>query len=123
MALQLQAGCLYHFLASMDCQSRTKGLTFTRINANTDTYMQGADSMKKCTTLDVGKTGQNIKRAIQDSDYTVRELQELLHLGCIQPIYRWMAGRTLPSLDNLYILCKLLGVSIEDVLVERGADL
>ena len=78
--------------------------------------------MKKLTTLDVKKTGQNLKQAIQDSDYTVRELQELLHLGCPQPIYRWMKGRTLPSLDNLYILCKLLGIAMEDVLVEIGIN-
>lgn len=64
--------------------------------------------MKKHTSLDTIKTGQNLKQAIQDSGYTVRELQEILHLECPQPIYRWMKGIVLPSLDNLYILSKVL---------------
>ena len=81
--------------------------------------MQGTDNMKKHTTLDMIKTGQNLKQAIQSSGYTVRELQELLHLECPQPIYRWMKGKALPSLDNLLILSKLLGVAMEDFLVQQ----
>lgn len=76
--------------------------------------------MKKAhTTLDLEKTGKNLKQAIQDSGYTVRELQEILHLECPQPIYRWMKGIILPSVDNLYILSKLLNVRMEDLLVEK----
>lgn len=78
--------------------------------------------MKKRTSLDMMKTGQNLKQAIQDSGYTVRELQEILHFECPQSIYRWMKGESLPSLDNLYILCKLLGIAMEDILVAREAN-
>lgn len=114
---------MYHFLALTAFQAQAKDLTFPYNHANTDTLcIRGLVFVKKLTTLDVRKTGENLKRAIQDSGYTVRELQELLHMECPQGIYRWMQGKTLPSLDNLYILCRLLGVAIEDVLVEQKAD-
>lgn len=37
--------------------------------------------MKMHTTLDVVKTGQRIRKAIQAKGYTVREMQELLKIG------------------------------------------
>lgn len=73
-------------------------------------------------TLDAVKTGQKIKEAIQDSGYRVAQLQEELNFECPQAIYRWFKGTALPSLDNLYILSKLLGVAMEDLLVERADE-
>lgn len=76
--------------------------------------------MKKAhTTLDLEKTGKNLKQAIQDSGYTVRELQEILHLECPQSIYRWYKGMVLPSVDHLFILSKVLNMHMEDLLVAR----
>ncbi|MCM1219619.1 MAG: helix-turn-helix domain-containing protein [Lachnospiraceae bacterium] len=75
--------------------------------------------MNRCRNLDVEKTGQRIEEAVRGKGYTVRELQELLSFECPNPIYRWFRGITLPSLDNLHILSKLLGVHMEDLLVER----
>lgn len=78
--------------------------------------------MKRRTNLDMLKTGQMIKKAVQDSDYTVKELQNELGFECPQAIYRWFKGDILPSIDSLYILSKLLNVPMEDLLVERGSD-
>ena len=75
--------------------------------------------MNKCRNLDIVKSGQKIKKAIQDKGYTVRQIQEILGFECPQPIYRWYKGITLPSIDNLYILSQLLGIHMEDLLVER----
>ena len=36
-----------------------------------------------------------------------------------QAIYKWQQGKTLPSVDNLYALCSLLEVSVEELLVEK----
>lgn len=55
------------------------------------------------SSLDAIRTGQKIDSAIKQSGYSIRELQEMLGLSCPQPIYRWIRGRTLPSIDNLYI--------------------
>ena len=64
-------------------------------------------------------TGQILKNNIKKCGYTVREIQKLLNLSCPQPIYRWMRGRTMPSLDNLYMLSSILGVHMEDLLLPK----
>lgn len=71
-------------------------------------------SDKIFSSLDMIMTGQILKNKIRKCGYTVREIQKLLHLSCPQPIYRWMRGCTMPSLDNLYVLSSILGTHMED---------
>ena len=81
--------------------------------------------MRKPTyvTLDAVLTGERIRSIIFEKGYTVRELQELLNLSCPQPVYRWMKGKILPSVDNLYMMHRIFGVHMEDMLVAKdGAD-
>ena len=56
--------------------------------------------MKMHTTLDVVKTGQRIRKAIQAKGYTVREM-------------------TMPTIDSLFALSKILDMHMEDLLVAR----
>ena len=58
-------------------------------------------------TLDAVLTGERIRSIIFEKGYTVRELQELLNLSCPQPVYRWMKGKILPSVDNLYMMHRI----------------
>lgn len=71
-------------------------------------------------SLDAVQTGRKIENAIKQSGYSIRELQEMLGLSCPQPIYRWIRGCTLPSIDNLYMLSRILGVSMDELLVPSG---
>ena len=52
--------------------------------------------------IDIAATGQNLRRLRLEKGYSVKELQEYLGLGCPQGVYQWQAGRSLPSVDNLY---------------------
>ena len=54
----------------------------------------------KESSIDLMMTGQVMKREIKKKGYTVRELQKKLGLSCPQPIYRWLQGRTLPSIPR-----------------------
>jgi len=76
-------------------------------------------SDKIFSSLDMIMTGQILKNKIRNCGYTVREIQKLLHLSCPQPIYRWMRGCTMPSLDNLYVLSSILGTHMEDLLLPK----
>ena len=71
----------------------------------------------KESSIDLMMTGQVMKREIKKKGYTVRELQKKLGLSCPQPIYRWLQGRTLPSIDNLYMLSRLLRLTVDDLIV------
>lgn len=85
--------------------------------------MERGDDMAAGNTpasLDAVETGRKIDSAIKQSGYSIRELQEMLGLSCPQPIYRWIRGRTLPSIDNLYMLSRILEVPMDELLVPSG---
>lgn len=67
--------------------------------------------------IDLARTGVHLKKLIEERGYTVRDIQELLHLSCPQPVYRWFKGQVLPTVDHLYVLSKLLYVHMEDLLL------
>ncbi|MCR5834949.1 MAG: helix-turn-helix domain-containing protein [Lachnospiraceae bacterium] len=69
--------------------------------------------------IDMKKTGLLLKETIEKNGYTVKDIQNILHLSCPQPIYRWFKGSILPSVDHLYVLSRLLKVHMEDLLVPQ----
>ena len=66
------------------------------------------------------ETGIRIKRLIKESGYTVKDVQGAMGFENPQAIYKWLSGRSLPSLDNLVILSRILHMSVEDILVIDG---
>ena len=70
--------------------------------------------------LDMLMTGKLLRNEIRRSGYSIKELQEKLNLSCPQPIYRWLNGQIMPSLDHLYILSGILGIRMEDLLMPRN---
>ena len=62
--------------------------------------------------IDAAATGRNLRRLRLEKGYSVKELQEYLGLSCPQGVYQWQAGRSLPSVDNLYAVSRLWGVSM-----------
>ena len=73
---------------------------------------------KSLPKIDMYKTGQNIKRIMLEQGMTVKDIQAYLGLAAPQSIYHWFDGRSLPSVDNLYVLSELFCMPI-DMLV-RG---
>jgi len=72
------------------------------------------------SSLDIILTGQRIRSVIFAKGYRVTEIQEILHLACPQSVYRWLCGRALPTVDNLYMLSKVFDMHMEDLLVEKN---
>ena len=71
-------------------------------------------------TINLVATGQNIVRLRKAAGLSVKDLQDIFGFATPQAIYKWMAGRSLPSLDNLIILSRILHISMEDILVVDG---
>lgn len=67
--------------------------------------------------IDMAATGENIKRLRIERGLTVRDLQRYFGFEEPQAIYKWQRGQSLPSVDNLYALGKLLGLSMDEILV------
>lgn len=66
------------------------------------------------------ETGKQIKKLLVENGYTVKDVQSAMGFENPQAIYKWISGRSLPSLDNFVILSRLLHTSIEDILVVDG---
>lgn len=67
--------------------------------------------------IDMKKTGQRIRKLCCQKGITVQDIQKHLFIGSHQAIYAWFAGKSLPNVDNLYRLSRLLGVSMDDLVV------
>ena len=66
------------------------------------------------------ETGKQIKKLFMENGYTVKDVQSAMGFENPQAIYKWISGKSLPSLDNFVILSRLLHTSIEDILVIDG---
>lgn len=84
---------------------------------------QMSKPLPQCTSMDMIMTGYLIKRLVSEAGYSVSEVQKRLGLSCPQPIYRWFKGKNLPSVDNLYILSCMLGLHMEDFLLQKNEEL
>lgn len=71
-------------------------------------------------SIQPGETGRQIKKLLAKSGYTVKDVQGAMGFENPQAIYKWLSGKSLPSLDNFVILSRLLHTSIEDILVIDG---
>lgn len=72
--------------------------------------------------LDMIATGNNIANLIDGSKYTDKDLSEILGIT-VQSINKWRHGKSLPDIENLFILSRILGVKIDDILIsQKSAD-
>lgn len=69
-------------------------------------------------TIDLAATGKNIVRLRKACGLTVRDVQQFFGFEEPQAIYKWQQGKSLPTVDNLFALSFLFGVSMNDILVE-----
>lgn len=73
--------------------------------------------------IDIEQTGRRIKLLCEANHYSVRKLQEDLCINCPQSIYNWYRGKTLPDLDHLFMLSRLLHVPMHWLLVAEDWEL
>lgn len=73
--------------------------------------------------IDPTATGRNIVRLRKARGLTVKDLQ--IYFGFEEPraIYKWQRGETLPSVDNLYVLSRILQVPMDSILIPRQLHL
>lgn len=67
--------------------------------------------------INMQATGQNIKRMMKDRGMTVKDVQEIFGFTTTQAIYKWIWGKTLPSIDNMVVIAKIFNVKIDDIII------
>ena len=71
-------------------------------------------------TLNLKETGNRIHTLRVNCGYTVEEIAGYMGFTGPQAVYKWEWGKSLPTVDNLYALSRLFGVTIEQILVGNG---
>ena len=95
---------------------------------NREEVMPDMEKMNMCRrpvhridiSINMEKTGANIKSLIKASGYTVRDIMEITGLSSEQAVYKWFRGDSIPSLETQLILCKVLNLDITELLVIDG---
>lgn len=67
-------------------------------------------------TINLPMTGVKIDSLRKKANLSVKDLQKIFGFSTPQAIYKWIYGKSLPSIDNLLILADVFDVSIEDIL-------
>ena len=68
--------------------------------------------------IDTVATGDNIRRLREKRGLTVKDLQSYFGFEMPQAIYKWQRGESLPSVDNLYALGRLLDVPLDEIIIQ-----
>ena len=71
--------------------------------------------------IDAVKTGERINQLRIEKSLSVKDLQGVFGFTTPQAIYKWQRGEALPSVDNLVVLARVFGVTIEEILVVSEA--
>lgn len=95
--------------AQLNRRKQRKGVLIRRRMKRTDIMV----------TIDFYETGLRIDKFRNEAGLTVREMQDIFGFGTPQAIYKWLRGKSLPSLDNFVILASILGKTIDDILVVK----
>ena len=67
--------------------------------------------------IDMNATGKNIRSLRLQHGLTVRDVQAYFGFEEPRAVYKWQNGESLPSVDNLYALSRLLGTPMDQILV------
>lgn len=65
--------------------------------------------------INIKATGEKIKELCAERNIKVKDIQQFIGFSCPQAIYRWFKGESLPTLEHLYSLSALLGVTMDEM--------
>lgn len=73
--------------------------------------------MSTIPTINMSKTGENIKLLRERAGLSVKNLQDIFGFSTPQAIYKWQHGLAMPTIDNLIVLAAVLDVRIDEIVI------
>ena len=87
------------------------------------TVPKGEDKESKAhPVIDIIETGKHLEKIMKEEGVTPKIFARIMGWEKPQAIYRWYYGETLPNIDTLSVLAKILNRPIESLLVMRERD-
>lgn len=78
--------------------------------------------MNEFPVIDLQATGARIAELRKAKGLKVTDISDFMGFSEPQAVYKWQRGESLPSLDNFYALSKLLGVSMDNIIVSKCTE-
>ena len=69
------------------------------------------------------ETGVSSRRLMDLRGVKPKDIQQYLGLGCVQSVYRWLDGVSMPTIDNLYAISRMLHVPIDSIVCGNAESL
>ena len=66
--------------------------------------------------VDMIATGKRIKAMRVAKGMTVKDVQEIFGFGSANTIYKWQNGESMPTIDNMVVLAKIFGTTIDAII-------
>ena len=70
-----------------------------------------------CISIDMKETGKNIRKKMVQKGYSVDDIMEITGVSTEQAVYKWLGGKSLPSLETLLVMSQIFEVDISELLV------
>ena len=67
--------------------------------------------------IDFEATGKNIKKLRENAGLSVEKLAHLVGFKAKQGIYRWQEGKTLPTMETLFLLSNIFHKKINEIVL------
>lgn len=78
----------------------------------------------KYPTINMKATGIRLRKLMKQNKLSPKEIQEYLGLSCVQSVYRWLNGCSMPTVDHLYALSELFQIPMDHMIIgNRTAQL
>lgn len=72
--------------------------------------------------INMKETGNRIREMMEMRGMSVKDIQRYLNLSCVQSVYHWLDGRSMPTIDNLYALSALFHVPLDALVCGNRSD-
>ena len=69
--------------------------------------------------IDLRGTGKHIREMCEARGLSSQDIADMMGLADKRTVYFWYAGDRLPSIDNLFMLSRILETTIDDLFIER----
>lgn len=73
--------------------------------------------------IDMKKTGKKLKQLCLERGVTAKMIKSKLYIGSLQSVYAWFSGKALPSLDHMYLLGRVLGTAMDEMVVGASREM
>lgn len=67
--------------------------------------------------IDIAATGEMINNLRKEAGLSIRDIQEVMGFSTPMAIYKWIWGKSLPTVDHLAILSALFNTSLDDIVI------